>query len=71
VSARAVQDREADLFEDFLWLVESGESVYQAARRCGRSVGAITKAAERAGRLDVARRGYGELRAARQSRRRR
>lgn len=71
MSSTVVKVREEDLFEDFLWLVEGGESAFQAARRCGRSVGAITKAAERAGRLDVARRGYAELAVARRERRRR
>lgn len=51
----------AGLFEDYAWLLGAGEHPERAAKRCGRSLGAITKAAERAGRADLARAGFSEL----------
>lgn len=40
--------------EEWLWLVRAGESPVRAAERCGVTVGAVEKAARRAGRNDVA-----------------
>ncbi len=51
----------AGVFEDYEWLLEVGENPDRAARRCGRSLWAVTKAAERAGRRDLERAGYAEL----------
>lgn len=50
-----------EVFEDYGWLIEAGENPERAARRCGRTLWAITKAAERHGRRDLERAGYPEL----------
>lgn len=49
------------VFEDFEWCITTGEHPSRAAARCGRTLAAITRAAQRAGRSDLAAPGAREV----------
>ncbi len=55
--------------DDVEWLLDAGESIWQIARRMHCTIAGITKAARRAGRIDIVRRIEGAATAEKRARR--